>query len=157
MNCPITDKPTITNLKEKYSEFSLSWTTSIKDLIIREALEQLNPGELYLRGLKSICKKRWNFISECEYDVVVKDISRRFSDTKYKYVSEFSSKFPKMFNKINSCPKIDRFMSTNPQKTAEQTFKLPFDLYGSCFDLTEEKLKKVFDYVVELNRSTFFS
>ncbi len=157
MNCSISTKLNITNLKQKYQEFAFTWTTSVKDEIIREALEQLSNNETQLRGLKNLCKKRWNFESECEYKVVVKDLSRRFGETKHKYVAEFSSKFPKIFNKVNSCPKIDRFMSVNPQKTAEQTFKLPFDLYGSCFDLTEEKLKKVFDYVVELNRSTFFS
>jgi hypothetical protein len=152
MDCPISIKPTITNLKEKYPEFSFSWTTSIKDSIIREALGQLPAGELYLRGLKSICKKRWNFVSECEYDVVVKDISRRFSETKPKYVAEFSSKFPKMFNKINSCPKIDKFMSDTPQRTMGKSFKVPFEAYGCVFDFSEEKMDALFDYAKQLNR-----
>lgn len=155
MDCPITVKPTITNLRKNYSEFDCTWTTSTKDAIIKEALEQLSPGESQLRGLKNLCKKRWNFVSDCEYKVVVKDLSRRFSETKVRYAAEYSSKLPQIFKNINSCPKIDRFMSVNPQKSAGQTFRIPFDLYGCYFDLSEDKLKKVFDYIVELNKSTF--
>jgi hypothetical protein len=153
MNCSISTKLNITNLKQKYPEFVYSWTTSVKDDIIRKALEQLAGNETQLRGLKNICKKRWNFESECEYKVVVKDLSRRFGETKHKYVAEFSSKFPKIFNKVNSCPQVDKFMSTNPQKTVEETYKVPFAAYGCVFDFSEEKMDALFDYAKKLNRS----
>jgi len=153
MDCPISTKPTITSLKEKYPQFDYSWITSVKDSIIREALEQLPKDETQLRGLKNLCKKRWTFESECEYNVVVKALSCRFTETKPRYAGEYSSKFPKIFNKINSCPKIDKFMSDTPQKTVRESHKVPFEAYGCVFDFSEEKMDALFNYAVKLNRS----
>jgi len=152
MYCPATLKPTINGLKEKYPHFRESWTTFVKDSIIRKGLEQLPKGEIKLLGLKDICKKQWNFESDCEYDVVVKDLSRRFGETKQKYYEEFSQKFPRMFSKIIHKPSIDEFTVKTSKKTMERCYRVSFEAYGCFFDLSEENMDALFDYAKKLNR-----
>jgi hypothetical protein len=152
MNCPVSIKPTISGLKEKYPEFNYSWTTVKKDSIIREGLDQLPENETRLWGIKNICKKHWTFESDCEYDVVVKDLSRRFGETKVKYVSEFSNKLPAMFSKVIHQPSVEQFTTKNTKKTVEKSFKVTFETYNAIINLSEEDMDKVFHYAIQLNK-----
>lgn len=155
MNCPISVKPTINGLKEKYPEFALSWTTLKKDSIIREGLNNLPENEIKLLGLKRICKKHWEFESDCEYDVVVKDLSRRFGESKHKYVSEYASKFPAMFSKVIHQPSVDKFVTKDFKKTGSKSFKVTFEIYNATINLSESDMDKVFHYAIQLNKSNF--
>jgi hypothetical protein len=154
MDCPISIKPTITNLKEKYQEFDYTWTTSVKDSIIREALEQLPKDETQLRGIKNLCKKRWTFASECEYNVVVKAISCRFTETKPRYVGEYSSKFPKIFSNVIHNPPVDKFAKQETKQTLEKFVPVNFESFGCTFNLSHEKAKLALDYIIKLNTDT---
>jgi len=153
MNCPVSIKPTINGLKEKYPDFNYTWTTVTKDSIIREGLEKLAENELKLLGLKNICKKQWNFESDCEYDVVVKDLSRRFGETKRKYVAEFYEKFPAMFSKIIHQPSVDQFVTKTTEKTVEKSLNsIFFQSSNLSILVSEENEEKVLRYVIQLNK-----
>ena len=159
MNCPISIKPSITGLKKKYPEFNYTWNLVKKDSIIKEVLEKLDENETRLNGIKNICKKHWKFESNCEYDVLVKDISRRFSDKKSKYAPEFSKKFPEMFPKGIHQLSVDQFMTKTTKKTVEKSLKVDSKTCITIINLlmnnlSEEDMSKVLQQVVQLNESS---
>jgi glutamyl-tRNA reductase len=159
MKCPASIEPSINGLKKKYPEFNYSWNALKKVSIIRETLEKLDENASRLTGIKNICKKHWNFESDCEYDSVVKSISRIFSDSKSKYVSEFSKKLPELFSKGIPQPSVDQFMTKTTKKMVEKSFKITFETYITTINLlmnnfSEEDMSKVLNQVIQLNKSS---
>ena len=153
MNCPVSIKSTIGGLKEKYPEFNYSWTTVTKDSIIREVLQKLDENETRLSGIKNICKKYWNFESGCEYNVLVKAISRVFSDNKSKYAFEFSKKFPKMFSKAIHQPSVDQFVTKTTKKTVEKSLNsIFFQSSNLSILVSDENEDKLLSFARELNK-----
>ena len=156
MNCPISVKPTITSLRAKYPEFNYSWDIK-KFSVIEKVLDKLDENATRLSNIKNVCKKHWNFESDCEYRIVADNISRLFTRDKSKYALKFSTKLPAIFLKVTHQPSVDQFVTKTTKKTVEKFCTITVDSVNGVngvFTLSVKNSKKVVDLIWQLNESS---
>lgn len=153
MNCPISVKPTITSLRAKYPEFNYSWDIK-KFSVIEKVLDKLDENATRLSNIKNVCKKHWNFESDCEYRIVADNISRLFTKNKSKYALKFSTKLPAIFSKVTHQPSVDQFVTKTTKKTVEKSSNVFFKTLEVSIMVSEENAEKALDFLIQLNKSS---